>query len=97
MTDKIVLLSSTELESLVRSAIRQELAAAANQKKEKEFLNAREVCLLLNISVSTLSKWKRENKIPFSKIGKRVFFSRKDVIDSLKDSKYQKLKQLQIR
>ena len=97
MTDKIILLSSTELESLIRSAVRQELAIAANQKKEKEFLNARDVCVLLNISVSTLSKWKRENKIPFSKIGKRVFFSRKDVIDSLKDSKYQKLKQLQIR
>lgn len=97
MTDKIVLLSSIELENLVRNAVREELAAAANLKKEKEFLNARDVCALLNISVSTLSKWKRENRIPFSKIGKRVFFSRQDVIDSLKDSKYLKSKQLEVR
>ena len=97
MTNKIVLLSSMELENLVRNAVREELAAAANLKKEKEFLNARDVCALLNISVSTLSKWKRESKIPYSKIGKRVFFKRQDVINSLKDSKYLKSKQLEVR
>ncbi len=94
-SEKIILISisTDQLQDLIKDAVRSELS----KKKEKEILNSKEICEFLNIHPSTLSAWKRENKIPFSKIGKRVFFKRQDVINSLKDSKYYKLKQLQIR
>jgi len=91
-TDKIILMSISqeELQSLVRDAVRSELS----KKKEKEILNAKEVCELLNIHPSTLSAWKRENKISYKRKGKRIFFFRSEILADLEDSNYSKLKDI---
>ncbi len=79
-----------ELKDVIREALRMEL----NQKKEKELLNFNEAKELLRISASSLNKWKRENKIPYKKLGKRIFFSRKDLLNALGDSYFNKLRKL---
>ena len=91
--DNIILISidKDELSSIIKSAIHVELS----QKKEKELMNFKETYEFLNISPSTLNKWKSESKIPFKKLGKRIFFSRADVMQSLEDSNYHKLKELE--
>lgn len=94
MTDKIVLLSSTELERLVRSAVREELVAAGNQRKEERLLNAQQLCEYLGIHRSTLNLWKAQNKIPYRRLGKRIFFNQQEILDALEDSNYSKLKKL---
>ncbi len=88
--NNIVLISIPidELKNLIKDAVHQEFS----QKKEKEILNFKQTYELLQISPSTLNQWKAENKIPFKKLGKRVFFSRSDVLAALKESNYQKLK-----
>ena len=83
-------LSIEELKNIMRDVIHEEL----NLKKEKELLNFREACEFLGISASALNKWKGQNKIPFKKLGKRIFFSRQDLKDSLKESNYSKLRAL---
>lgn len=84
-------LSIEELKDIVRDAVKQEL----NLKNEKELMTFKETCDFLRCSASALNKWKSENKIPYKKLGKRVFFSRSEVLDALKDSNYFKLKELQ--
>jgi excisionase family DNA binding protein len=84
-------LSRQELMDLIKAAIKEEL----NQKKEKELLSFKEMCKFLGCSVSGLNKWKSENKIPYKKLGKRVFFSRSEVVEALKNSNYFKLRELQ--
>lgn len=63
-------------------------------KKEKDLLNFKETCDYIGISTSALNKWKSENRIPYKKLGKRVFFSRKEIYEALKSSNYSKLKDL---
>jgi len=88
--ENIVLISIAEdkLKDLIREAVHDEFTL----KKEKEVLNFKETCLFLGISASALNKWKSENKIPYKKMGKRVFFNREELLGALKESNYGKLR-----
>jgi excisionase family DNA binding protein len=91
MENKIItLLSYEELKNLIKESVHEEFLL----KKEKDLLNFKETCEYLGISVSALNKWKSENRIPYKKLGKRVFFSRQEIYDSLKSSNYSKLKDI---
>lgn len=91
--NKIILisLSQNELIEIVRDAVKQEL----NLKKEKELLSFKETCEFLGCSSSALNKWKSENKIPYRKLSKRVFFLRSEITSALEEAgNYKKLKEL---
>ena len=75
----LISLSEEQLRTIIKDAIHEELS----QKKEKELLNFKEACEFLGISPSALNKWKSENKIPFKRLGKRIFFNRQDIMISL--------------
>lgn len=87
-------LSQVELIKIIREAVKIELSASLENKHEKELMNFKETCEFLGIHTSTLNKWKAENKIPFKRLGKRIFFNRIDVLSALKESKYFKTKKL---
>jgi predicted DNA-binding transcriptional regulator AlpA len=86
----LVSISKDELQQLVKSAVRSEL----NKKAEKQLLNFKETCELLNIHPSTLNSWKSQGKIPYKKLNKRIFFSKSEVLAALKDSNHSKLREL---
>jgi len=95
-SEKIILMSISpdQLENLIRDAVRSELS----KQKEKKLMNFNETIQFLGISRSTLNNWKAQGRLPFKKLGKRIFFSREEVLSSLKETGcYNKLKQLQIR
>ena len=92
-TDKIVLISLTqdELHSLISNAVKEALIV----KQEKELLSFKETCDLLNISASCLNQWKSQGKIPYKKLGKRIFFSREEIKSSLEEAgNYKKIREL---
>ena len=90
---KIVLISLTreELQNLISSAVKEALAV----KKQKELMSFSECQEFLGVSASALNVWKASNKIPFHRMGKRIFFKRQEVIEALKESNYTKLKELE--
>ena len=91
----IVIISPYELQELIRTAIREEISAAVEHKKDKTLLNAKQLCEFLGIHISTLNTWKVDGKIPFKRLGKRIFFDRKEVLSSLKeDGTYKKMNEL---
>jgi len=97
MENKIVLVSISEesLKELITEAVEDGL----NKKlkpKEKELLTTKEVLELLNISPGTLYNWKLQGIIPYKSIGRRVFYERKAVLNSLNDDPYNsKIKNVQ--
>lgn len=78
-------LTKEELILLIRESVRAELnlVPIAEQTNEK-LLKPKDVCELLHISNGTLFSWKKEGKIPFRRIGRRIFFVEKDVIEAMK-------------
>ena len=91
MEDKVTILSLSrnELEEIVKCAVKNAIDAA--RSPERELLDAKSLCELLGISSSCLSNWKKEGRIPYKRLGARIFFSRSEVLESLKGSKYHKL------
>jgi len=92
MNPNIVLfsLSVDELNNLIQKAVHEGL----KEKTQKELLNFKEACEFLGISSSALNTWKRQNRIPYKKLGKRIMFSREELLKALKDSKYSKINEL---
>jgi len=100
MQTDIVLISLTrnELQDLIREVLQQELSVVNQHKIEKELMSFKETIQFLGISRSTLNIWKSQGKLPFKKLGRRIFFSREEVLSALKETGcYNKLKQLEVR
>ncbi len=90
---KIILISITqdELQKLISNAVKEALEI----KKQKELLSFKETCEFLCCSPSALNKWKSENKIPYKRLGKRIYFNRNEITEALKEAgNYKKLREL---
>ncbi|MFH1527894.1 MAG: helix-turn-helix domain-containing protein [Bacteroidota bacterium] len=87
-------MSPEDFLSKMKGVVSEIFSEHQNKKEEKEILNHAEICELLGIASSTLHKWKAQKKIPFRRLGKRVFFNRNEVLASLKDSNYSKYKKV---
>jgi hypothetical protein len=85
-------LSVEELQTIIKNCVREELDK--EKEKENDLMSFDECREFLKISTSGLNKWKSENKIPYKKMGKRIFFSRTEVLQALEDSHYYRLKEL---
>ncbi len=94
MESQLVVVETDQLYLIIKQAINEVLLEKEENKNHKELMNFKETCDFLGIHPSTLNKWKAENKIPYKRLGKRIFFDRKDVLNSLKQSNYQKFKEI---
>lgn len=91
--EKIILFSidKEELKEMIKEVIKEEFS----RKAENEFLSFKETCHFLGVSPSFLNKMKSENRIPFKKMGKRIFFHRTEIKEALKSGGlYTKMKNL---
>ncbi len=93
---KIILMSIPvdDLRELFRSVIKEELYFSNQKKQEKELMNFNECCEFLDLSRSGLNKLKAEGRIPFRKLGRRIYFDKADVKNAMKDSNYHKYNKL---
>ena len=93
MENKLVVIEIDHLYSILKQAV-NEVIKEEKSRQQKELLNFKETCDFLGIHPSTLNKWKSQNKIPYKRLGKRVFFNRQEILESLQNSNYQKYKQI---
>lgn len=93
MTD-LVVVSTKDLTDLIKNAVQTVIEENQKNRDSEKLMDAKELCKFLGISLSTLNVWKASAKIPFKRLGKRVFFVKEDVLKTLEDSNYNKIKQL---
>lgn len=86
---KIVYIAEKEeLQALIKESIHEEIEAflkGLNQKTIPERMNLVEASQYLGISKSGMYKYTHERRIPYHKMGKRVFFYTKDIDEWLKE------------
>jgi predicted DNA-binding transcriptional regulator AlpA len=71
------------LETLIRQAVRDEMRSSGSSE-DVSVMSRDEVSKMLDISLPTLNQWEKDGTIPKPKrLGKRVYFIRKDFIDFL--------------
>ena len=72
------------LETLIRQAVRDEIRSGGSSEDVSPVMSRDEVSKMLDISLPTLNQWEKDGTIPKPKrLGKRVYFIRKDFIDFL--------------
>jgi excisionase family DNA binding protein len=84
-------MTKADFQAFIRGVIKEALtfqqeATTVAPQKDK-LLNIDEVCSLLKISKPTLHNWKRDGRLPFHRIGSKVYFKEKEVLEAMKGVK----------
>ena len=90
----LIPLTEEELKELIKSSFQEVIEENKLIKRNKELLTFNEVTSLLGISASTLNSWKRDGKIPFHRIGGRIFFKYAELVETLESSGNTRLRSL---
>jgi excisionase family DNA binding protein len=81
-----VTLTVEQMQSLIRTCIREELHSIEPHKEETERLYSRnEACTILKISLPTLSRYVGLGIIKGHRVGNRILISSEDITKALKD------------
>lgn len=78
--------SPADLEELIRKVVREQLEEFRKNlgiENPDELLTREEACLLLEISLTSLWKWKKNEKIIAYGIGNRVYYKKSELMESL--------------
>lgn len=83
---QLIAISKEELmqdfEQIVRKVL-EKMQQDQSAKDEKEFYTREETAKLLNVSLTTLFNWNNEGILKTKKIGKRVYYSKNEVLARL--------------
>ena len=78
-------LTPGELKELIQDAVNEaiEKFPAAEPVKEDKLITLNECAILLGVSRVTIFSWKKSGKIPFYRLGNRIYFKEKEILNSL--------------
>lgn len=89
----MILLDQKALKDCIKDAVREELhlfitdvkKTADNPQKPQtaKLLTKKEMADELDISLVSLTEWMKQGRIPYRRMGKRIYFNKEDVIASM--------------
>ena len=82
MDEKNFTISKEELKQLIEDAIYK--ATCTQPNLEYNIITEKELSKRIGISKVTLGKYRKEGKIPFSKVGRTIRYDYKEVMETLK-------------
>ena len=91
---EMVVITGSEL----RTLLRDEIADALSRQKSKslsgqgndQLLKRLDVAKMFGVTLVTVHSWMNAGKIPFHRMGGRVFFKKAEVVESMKAIKLRK-------
>lgn len=89
VSDSPHILSDDRIVTAIRAIIRQELARALDVQQKDKLLTVDEAAKMLSLAAPTVYKLVNQNKIPFMKRTKRLYFSEQRLNDWLLRSQTQ--------
>ena len=87
-TNRIVLVAENQLEGLIGEWVQRAVHTAldshiADLEMRREWLSNGEAMREFDVSRSTLARWRKSGRLPFSKQGGLLFYRRSDIDDML--------------
>lgn len=73
-------ISVSDFLASIKDIVRQVMEETSNADDE-ELMTSDEVMALCKISHTTLQNWRNRSKIPYTKIGNKILYSRKEVLN----------------
>ena len=85
MTNQNFTISKEELQQLIEDAVYKSTCTQPNL--EYNIITEKELSKRLSISKVTLHKYRKQGKIPFSKVGRTIRYDYKEVMETIKFKK----------
>ena len=82
MTEPNITISKEELKQLIEDAVFK--ATCTQPNLEYNIITEKELSERIGISKVTLHKYRKQGKIPFSKVGRTIRYDYKEVMETLK-------------
>lgn len=84
-----------DLIAMIKEAFKDELKEILKQNEKSDdydvLLSRKEVAKLLNVSLVTINKYKRDGKLPYCRLGRNLYFKKGDILKALEiPVKYQR-------
>lgn len=85
-----IVLNESELKEYLAGILSDFISNQQPKEKndESELLSIDDVASLLRVHKQTIFNWKKRGIIPFKQIGRRVYYSKNAVLDSIKNLRY---------
>lgn len=93
---KVIVTSESELDIIVQNAVRKVLESFPKQENSNTtvYLNLKEAASFLNLSYQTLYQFTSSRTIPFFKKGKKLYFSKEELLKWLEDGRKKSKQQI---
>ena len=85
MNQFIIPLDIKDFKSLLREAVREEIAQVLEVQQYEPFIKTEEATDLLKVSKVTLLAWRKQGLIPFHKINSRVYYKKSELLAAVPD------------
>lgn len=82
-TQYILVIESDFIETINKAVLAAFKEAQAQSKPDNTLLTQLQTAEKLKISIPTLLRWKEKKIIPYTQIGRKIFFKSQDVLNSL--------------
>lgn len=86
----IVTLKVDDLKSIIDECVVSAISKKSQAPEDDTLIKRKDVAELFGISYVTLNEWMRQGKIPYYRINSRIFFKKKEVMESLTTIKRRK-------
>lgn len=86
----LVTMSIADLELLIRNSIKLELKEILNSfhsPPQDDLIGIDETAILLKVSKVTIHKYKKDKRLKPYRIGRKVYFKKQEVLDSMNNKK----------
>lgn len=96
-TPKLVLMTPTELDSLIQNSVRKAMGEQSPQSSnyDDKPLNIEEAAAFIRKPKSTIYQLTSTRQIPFSKMGKQLLFFKKDLLKWIEEGKKKTQKEIE--
>ena len=82
--DDIIRILTIEIRKQVEDVVNEKLSIHLNNKiEDDEILSENQLCERLNLSRTTISRYRKENKIPYLKVGNNIRYEYNKVLKSI--------------
>jgi excisionase family DNA binding protein len=90
----LIQMGKEDLEKTIETIFVEVLNKQSRSQREKELLSSKELCSWLGVSMSTVNAWKSMSKIPYRRLGKKIFFQKSEVLKAFEHSNYSRIKEI---
>ena len=82
--EEIIRILTIEIRKQVEDIVNEKLTIHLNNKiEDDEILSENQLCERLNLSRTTISRYRKENKIPYLKVGNNIRYEYNKVLKSI--------------